>query len=393
VTADAPAAAGGTRLQAALQDRRILVVGGAGGVGKTTVAAALALRAALDGRRVLVCTIDPSRRLATSLGLDRLSDTPRALGLGRLRKAPGGALWAMTLDTKRTFDELVERHMPTAEARRRVMQNRFYKNVSSALAGSHEYMAMEKLLELSADDRFDLVVLDTPPTRHALDFLEAPERLMGFLDTSVLRYFLRPYFTAGRLTLKVATRTGALALKMADRFLGLQFLQDLSEFFLAFEGMYDGFKARAAQVHRLLRGAEAGFVVVTGPAARAMEEARYFHARLLESGMPFVAFVVNRVHPDPSSVKRTAAGRGPALEAGLAQALVEIARDEHRLARRERRVVAALAADTGEPLVVVAEQAADVHDLRGLAELGEPLLRARKPQRGRPGTRRAARRK
>ena len=393
MTADEPAASGGTRLQAALNDKRILVVGGAGGVGKTTVAAALALRAALDGRRVLVCTIDPSRRLATSLGLDRLSDKPRALGLGRLRPAPGGALWAMTLDTKRTFDELVERHMPTAEARRRVMENRFYKNVSSALAGSHEYMAMEKLLELSGDDRFDLVVLDTPPTRHALDFLEAPERLMGFLDTSVLRYFLRPYFTAGRLTLKVATRTGALALKLADRFLGLQFLQDLSEFFLAFEGMYDGFKARAAQVHRLLRSAESGFVVVTGPAARAMEEARYFHARLDESGMPFVAFVVNRVHPDPSSVKRTAEGRAPAIDASLAQALVEIARDEHRLARREKRVIAALAADTGEPLVMVAEQDADVHDMRGLAELGEPLLRARKPRRGRPGARRAARRK
>jgi anion-transporting ArsA/GET3 family ATPase len=391
VRAGRPSADGGTPLAAALRDKPILVVGGAGGVGKTTVAAALALRAALDGRRVLVCTIDPSRRLATSLGLDRLPDRPRALGLARLGPRAGGALWAMTLDTKRTFDALVERHMPTAEARRRVLGNRFYKHVSSALAGSHEYMAMEKLLELSTDPRFDLVVLDTPPTRHALDFLEAPERLMGFLDTSVLRYFLRPYFVAGRLTLKVATRTGALALKLADRFLGLQFLQDLSELFLAFEGMYDGFKARAAQVHDLLRGPASGFVVVTGPAPGAMDEARYFHRRLQESGMPFVAFVVNRVHPDPAVPKRTDGARTPSLEPGLAEALVAIARDEHRVARRERRIVARLTADTGEPLVVVPEQDADVHDLRGLEEVGAALLRARKQGAARRARRRMAR--
>jgi anion-transporting ArsA/GET3 family ATPase len=365
-----------TPLPAALREKRILVVGGAGGVGKTTVAAALAVRAAREGRRVLVCTIDPSRRLATSLGLDRLPDRPRVLGLARLAPRPGGALWAMTLDTKRTFDALVERHMPSAEARRRVLENRFYKHVSSALAGSHEYMAMEKLLELSADPRFDLVVLDTPPTRHALDFLEAPERLLGFLDTSVLRYFLKPYFVAGRLTLKVATRTGALALSLADRFLGLQFLQDLSEFFLAFEGMYDGFKARAAQVHALLRGPASGFVVVAGPARGAMDEARYFHRRLEESGMPFVAFVVNRVHPDPASApKPEGPSRIPDLDPDLARELVAIVRDQQRVARRERRAIARLAAETGEPLVVVPEQDSDVHDLRALDDLGEPLLR------------------
>jgi anion-transporting ArsA/GET3 family ATPase len=347
-------------------------------VGKTTVAAALALQAALSGRRVLVCTIDPSRRLATSLGLLRLSDRPRPLGLARLGPRPGGALWAMTLDTRRTFDALVERHMPSAEARRRVLQNRFYKQVSSALAGSHEYMAMEKLLELSGDPRFDLVVLDTPPTRHALDFLEAPERLMGFLDTSVLRYFLKPYFVAGRVTLKVATRTGALALRLADRFLGLQFLQDLSEFFLAFEGMYDGFKARAAQVQELLRGRAAGFVVVAGPAPTALDEALYFHRRLREGGMPFVGFVVNRVHPDPSATPRTEGrGRPPMLDRPLAEGLAGIFRDEQRVARRERRTVTRLAAETGAPVVVVPEQDADVHDLRGLKTVGATLTAAR----------------
>src|SRR5712692_1270546 len=286
-------------MEAALLERRVIVVCGSGGVGKTTTAAALGLQAAIKGRRVLVCTIDPSRRLATSLGLSQLSAKPRTLDLRRFAPAEGGAMAAMVLDTKSTFDAIVMRFAPDEAARKRILGNRFYQRVSAALAGSHEYMAMEKLLELAADERFDLIVLDTPPTRHALDFLEAPDRLMSFLDTSVLRFFLRPYFEAGRLTLKVATRTGAMAFRLIDRFLGLQFLQDLSEFFLAFEGMYDGFKERAARVHDLLRDEASGFVLVAGPTRAALEEALYFHERLREKRMPFLGFIVNRVHPDP----------------------------------------------------------------------------------------------
>ena len=254
-------------LAAELRDGHILVVCGSGGVGKTTAAAALGLRASLQGRRVLVCTIDPSRRLATSLGLAQLSGKPRALDLRRFDVARGGALFAMTLDTKSTFDALVERHAPNEAAKKRILENRFYREISAALAGSHEYMAMEKLLDLSADERFDLVVLDTPPTRHALDFLEAPDRLMSFLDTSILRFFLKPYFFAGRLTIKVATQAGAIALKLVDRLLGLDFLRDLSEFFLAFEAMYDGFKERAGKVHALLRDPHSAFLLVAMVAA------------------------------------------------------------------------------------------------------------------------------
>ncbi len=362
------------RLFLGLQGKRILVVCGAGGVGKTTTAAALGLTAALAGRRVLVCTIDPSRRLATSLGLDRLLDTPRRLDLSRLAASGRGTLWAMMLDTKRTFDTLVERHSSSQDARRRILGNRFYQQVSSALAGSHEYMAMEKLLDLSKDERFDLVVLDTPPTRHALDFLEAPSRLMGFLDASVLRWFLKPYFVAGRLTLKVATRTGALALSLADGFLGLQFLQDLSEFFLAFEGMYQGFKERAEKVHALLRSNLTGFVLVASPVRSTLNEALYFHRRLKESQMPLVGLLVNRVHPDPS--RAHPAGRGPRarlppdFEARLAQVLG----DQRRLARAERKSLARLEVDAGEPLVLVPELEADVHDLKGLREVGELIL-------------------
>ena len=374
----------------ALAERRILIVSGSGGVGKTTTAAALALRAALQGRRVLVCTIDPSRRLVTSLGLETLNDRAREMDIRRFDPAPGGRMSAMTLDTKRTFDTLVERHTPDAVARRRILDNRFYKQVSAALAGSHEYMAMEKLLDLSADERFDLVVLDTPPTRHALDFLEAPERMMGFLDTSVLRWFLKPYFVAGRLTLQVATRTGAFFLKLADRVLGLQFLQDLSEFFLAFEGMYAGFKERAVQVQQVLRSHDAGFILVAGPSALTLDEALYFHRRLVERKMPFVGFIVNRLHPATAG----AAGRGlaPDIDDDLGDRLVEVFKDYSRLSGAEMKNVARLEDETGTAPVLVPELEGDVHDLDGLHEVGELLFgdAARPARRGRTRARAVA---
>jgi anion-transporting ArsA/GET3 family ATPase len=296
----------------------------------------------------------------------------------------------MTLDTKRTFDDLVERYAPDAEARRRILDNRFYVQVSSALAGSHEYMAMERLLELSADDRFDLVVLDTPPTRHALDFLEAPERMMRFLDAGVLRWFLKPYFVAGRLTLKVATRTGAAAMRIADRYLGLQFLQDLSEFFLAFEGMYGGFKERAARVYDLLREDASGFVLVSSPSSLALEEALYFHRRLTEKQMPFAGFVVNRVRVDPDVREGSSAGAAH-VAPDLAERLVRVYQEQQMLARIDARRVSRLRVDTHERVVIVPELEADVHDLRGLAEVGRALTPVRSV--GRPRARPSARRR
>jgi anion-transporting ArsA/GET3 family ATPase len=277
----------------------------------------------------------------------------------------------MVLDVKSTFDELVARHTKDAAARDRILKNRFYQHVSKALAGSHEYMAMEKLLELAQDERFDLVVLDTPPTRHALDFLEAPDRLLGFLDVSVLRFFLRPYFMAGRLTVKVATRTGALLLKLLDRVMGLQFLQELSEFFLAFEGMYDGFRARAAEVHALLRAETTGFVLVAGPQPQALEEALFFHRRLAEKRMSFVAFLVNRVHTDPARDRSARRGGRTDIDPELAARLAVTLREQQVLARVERRAVARLEVDTRTRPVLVPELEQDIHDLRGLAAFSE----------------------
>jgi anion-transporting ArsA/GET3 family ATPase len=362
-------------LRGALEERRILVVCGAGGVGKTTTAAALGLRAALRGRRALVCTIDPSRRLATSLGLARLPGKPLTLDIRRFDPPRGGSLHAMTLDTQGTFDALVERFAKDASARKRILQNRFYKEVSAALAGSHEYMAMEKLLDLSGDDRFDIVVLDTPPTRHALDFLEAPDRLTAFLDTSILRFFLKPYFLAGRLTIKVATRTGALALKLVDRFLGLDFLRELSEFFLAFEGMYDGFKERAARVHELLRDETSAFLLVASPAPAVLQEALYFHRRLEEEEMPLVGVIVNRVHAslDPA-VARVKRGPKVAVGADLRSRLQDLVRDEKAVARAERRTIGRLEVETGARPLLVPEMESDVHDLRALFDVGAAIL-------------------
>ena len=359
-------------LLSALGSRRVLVVCGSGGVGKTTTAAALGLAAARAGRRTLVCTIDPSRRLATSLGLDALTERPRELDLGKVAPRSRGELHAMTLDTKRTFDALVERYSPDPASRDRILKNRFYREVSAALAGSHEYMAMEKLLELSGDPRFDLVILDTPPTRHALDFLEAPDRLLGFLDVGVLRYFLKPYFAAGRLTLRVATRTGAAALRIADRFLGLDFLQDLSEFFLAFESMYSGFKERAGRVHALVRDPSSGFVLVASPQAPTLDEALYFWKRLKEKQMPFIGFVVNRLRP--LSGRSVATKPCETLPADFAERLLGVFQEQQSMARLERRSVARLEVDAKEPLVLVPEFEGDVHDLRGLRDVADALV-------------------
>jgi anion-transporting ArsA/GET3 family ATPase len=290
----------GTVVSELVEQRKIIVCAGAGGVGKTTTAAAIALRAAVEGKRAAVLTIDPARRLASSLGLEELSSEPTRIAKKKFKEAgvePSGELFAMMLDTKSTFDKVVMRYAPTKEQAERIIANRFYKNISGTLSGTQEYMAMEKLYELHTEGDFDLIVIDTPPTRNALDFLDAPKRLTDFFESRVLRWFLIPYMKAGGGIMRVANVAATTFLKLVKRIVGGEVLQDTAEFFGNLEGMYEGFKQRARDVAALLQSPDTSFVVVTSPAQDSVQEATFFAARLNESHLPFGALVVNRVHP------------------------------------------------------------------------------------------------
>ena len=265
---------------------RLVIVCGPGGVGKTTTSAALALAAASRGKKTLVCTIDPSRRLRTSLGLARLTGTPQKVK---------GRLFAMRLDPKQTFDSLVKNHAATPEARDRVLSNRFYRQISGHLAGTHEVMAMEGLMSVACD--FDLIVLDTPPASSALAFLDAPKRVLDFVDGRILRYFLKPYFVAGRLALEPKTLVGRSLLRILDGAVGLQFLQDLSEFFLAFEGLFESFRKTANAMDARLREEGTSFILVTTPASSRVNEGAAFAEALRARSLKATLVIANRVHP------------------------------------------------------------------------------------------------
>ena len=280
--------------------KEVVVCAGSGGVGKTTTAASIALRAAMEGRKAAVLTIDPARRLASSLGLKELTNDPVKVGARKFTAAgltPSGELHAMMLDTKSTFDKVVLRYAPSPEQAEKILQNRFAQSISSTLSGTQEYMALEKLYELHAEGGFDLLVIDTPPTRNALDFLDAPRRVTDFFDSRVLRWFLLPYMKAGGGMMRFANVAAGTFLKIVQRIVGTDVLKDTAEFFGSMEGMYEGMKQRAREVANLLRSDATSFIVVTSPAEDSVNEATFFASRLNESGLPFGALVVNRVHP------------------------------------------------------------------------------------------------
>ena len=321
-----------------LAKKEIIVCAGAGGVGKTTTSAAIGIRAAIEGKKVAVLTIDPAKRLASSLGMKELSNAPTKVSPRKFDAVgikPKGELWAMMLDTKTTFDEVVTQYAPTPEQAERIIGNRFYRNIAGTLSGTQEYMAMEKLYELYADGDYDLIVIDTPPTRNALDFLDAPKRMTEFFDSKVLRWFLLPYMKAGGGIFRVANVAAMTFLKIVKRIVGSDVLEDTAEFFGNLEGMYDGFKQRARDVAALLKSDVTSFVVVTSPADESVTEATFFASRLNESGLPFGALVVNRVHPrwvDPIDVKPRQISR---LEQGddTARLLAKLLRNEQEFAK------------------------------------------------------------
>src|SRR5881227_4032529 len=295
-----------------LEGKDICICAGSGGVGKTTSSAAIAAGMAGRGKKVAVLTIDPAKRLANSLGLPELGNEERMVDPERFAEAGvemRGELWAMMLDAKRTWDEVIERHASDEKTRDAVFNNRIYQEISSAVAGSTEYMALEKLYELHHEDRYDLLVLDTPPTRNALDFLDAPERLSRFVDSRSLQFFLRP----GRLGLKVFGRGGGILFSMMKRVTGIDLLRDLSEFFQSFGDMASGIGERAERVAELLGARETTFVLVTSPQRDAIDEAIFFRRRLREWRLPFGAAVVNRIHRGPGADAELPAGDLEAL--------------------------------------------------------------------------------
>ncbi|RCG30301.1 ArsA family ATPase [Sphaerisporangium album] len=384
-TAPAPTAAGdaGRRvspvldMDAILDDAgtRIVVCCGSGGVGKTTTAAALGLRAAERGRRVVVLTVDPARRLAQSMGLTELDNTPRLVsGV----KGPG-ELHAMMLDMKRTFDEIIEAHADPERARQ-ILTNPFYQSLSSSFAGTQEYMAMEKLGQLRHSDEWDLIIVDTPPSRSALDFLDAPERLGRFLDGRLIRILMAPAKAGGRSAFKLLNAGFGLVAGVLTKILGAQFLKDIQTFVAGLDAVFGGFRQRAEQTYRLLQAPGTAFVVVAAPERDAMREASYFVERLAEERMPLAGLVINRVHRSPApalSAARSAAAAEDLEARGeheLTAAVLRLHAGRMQLAAREHRERELFT--SAHPTVPISEVPAmpeDVHDLAGLREIGELL--------------------
>jgi anion-transporting ArsA/GET3 family ATPase len=366
-----------------LEGKQVVVCAGSGGVGKTTASAAIAAGMAARGLKVCVLTIDPARRLADSLGMPELGNEECRVGSDRLAQAGlggDGELWAMTLDAKQTFDDLIAREAPDSATRDTILANPVYRQLSNAVAGSQEFMAMEKLHELHRSGRYDLVVLDTPPTRNALDFLDAPGRLSRFVDSRSLQFFR----ASGRAGFGLVGRGTGVLFSVLKRATGVDLLTDLADFFNAIGDMSDGFRDRAHEVEALLCEAGTTFLLVTSPRAAATADARFFHGKLDEAGMPFGGLIVNRVR---EGVEATA---GPELEQELTALLDErLARkvlrdleDRNSLAARDLRNIALMREEmAGDVLIAVPELEGDVHDLDGLAAVARYLFGA-EPQTG-----------
>jgi anion-transporting ArsA/GET3 family ATPase len=358
-----------------LKGKRVVICAGSGGVGKTTTAAALAMGLAAGGAKVAVVTIDPAKRLADSLGLKDLDNEPRLVDPARFAGhgiEMRGELWAMMLDAKRTFDELIGRLAPDDRSRDEVLANRIYQELSSAVAGSQEFTAIAKLYELDREGGFDAIVLDTPPSRNALDFLDAPDRLTGFFEGRALRVLLAPTGIAAR----VVGRGTSVVFSVLKRVTGVDLLQDLSVFFRSLGGLIDGFKERTKGVKELLADPATTFLVVTSPEREPVEEAIYFRGKLREAKLPFGGLIVNRVQPfgtEPADEKALARELGG--DAKLAAKVVKTWDEARVLAGRDQASIARLKEKTGDSdPVLVPLLEGDVHDVDGLVAVHRHLF-------------------
>lgn len=359
-------------------DHRVVICAGSGGVGKTTTAAALALHGAQQGRRTVVLTIDPARRLADALGLKHLGNEECTVDVG----APG-TLSAMMLDQKGAWDRLVDRYAPSDEVRQRIRENHFYQHLSQSFAGSQEYMAVEQLSALHDSGRFDLIIVDTPPTRHALDFLEAPRRLADFLDRDVVRWFVKPYFSAGWSAMRFMNRTAGSLLQRLEEATGISALMEISEFFTSMSGLFEGFEERVQRVDKLLRSTATAFILVASPEEEVLAEAQSFSRQVSGLSITLRAVVFNRVHqPSPADTETLEPDR---LQAVVARALggkersggfvenfcrYELrARGDHRRMQAFRKQLSKRTA-----VATVPNFEEDLHDLDGLRRMVPHLI-------------------
>jgi anion-transporting ArsA/GET3 family ATPase len=381
-----------TALAKLVADHRILVCAGSGGVGKTTMAASLALWGALQGRRAIVLTIDPARRLADSLGVGPIGNVPSAVPADLLGETGGGTLSAMMLDQQGSWDELVSRHAPSPEVREQILANSFYRHLSASFAGSQEYMAVEQLGALEAGGAYDLIVVDTPPTQHALDFLDAPDKLLAFLDKQIVKWFL-PGFTGSWSVFQSMNRSMRFVLDKIEDATGVGVLSQISEFFSGMGELFDGFEARVERVTRLLRASDTAFVLVAGPDEQVLGQAEYLQARMAEKGMPLKGVVMNRVYrlPGGNAVSEHATASLSIALASIADAAdlpegidrselvdnLRAIREGWRARARGDALRIELFCDSlpdTVPVVAVPNLSQDVHELDGLRSLHEYLF-------------------
>ena len=357
-----------TSLATLLEQQSVIVCVGAGGVGKTTTAAALALEAARRGRRVCVVTIDPARRLSDAMGFD----PDRAIGNEpqQIDVAATGELWAVMLDTSTTFDALIRTYAPSEEQAQSILTNDFFRNIADSMSGAHEYMAMEKLYELHNDERFDLVVVDTPPTSNAIDFLEAPDRITRFLDHRLYKVLVTP---TGGLA-RVVNFAAQGFLRTVARIVSASVVDDAIEFFATFDGMEEGFRGRAVAVHDLLIAEDTAFVLVTVPRNDTVDDAAAFIETLATADITVDAIVVNRVHPSFGSERLDGLGDGPLAP------FITVLHDSQTVAVGQDTVLATLTDELPAGAVVkIPFLDTDVHDLDGLASLAQWLTPEGKP--------------
>lgn len=374
-----------------IAQKNLLICVGSGGVGKTSMAAAIGLHAARQGRRVLVLTIDPARRLANSLGLERFGNQETRIdltALGQPRGQSQGELWAMMLDPQRTFDDLIRRVARDPERQKAILENHVYQNITDTIVGNQEYMATEKLYDVVSSERYDLVVLDTPPVKNALDFLESPGRMARFVDKRVMKWFLTPY-DEGRVFGRLLMGTSAVLFRLLSYIFGREFLGDLSEFFMHFRDLYEGFQDRHSAVLEMFHSTETAFLVVTAPNRPAMDVAQFFLKELRTRSMPAIGVVVNQCHQtlgtalDPDAILGAAAKASSdglanhtagAVLARLGAAhrrLLELSRHESQLAAELKEIIR-----PGQHIWNVPRLPGEVHDLHALAHVGDILLHA-----------------